>query len=274
MPDGNWVSFQQIRGDDKYFNILGLKTKQDNNQPDSWWLNEYAFSQIGIKETATEFQTAENGTWPIGGIYHDFKIYPLEDNQSAALIYNNGEFSDESYPWTLIVKTTGDQAAAKKRVEAIAKEVFPDRLFEAQYIEEMIRDEFREESLVLNIVLIFTLLSILVSAMGLFAMSSYYMQQETRSVAVKKVFGAEYNGVLKELVLSFMKMVAVAFVIGVPIAWLLMNRWLSDYGHRIDLHWWIFAIAGLTVAVIAAISVLYQSIKTARTNPAEALKKE
>lgn len=274
MPDGNWVSFQQIRGDDKYFNILGLKTKQDNNQPDSWWLNEYAFSQIGIKETATEFQTAENGTWPIGGIYCDFKIYPLEDNQSAALIYNNGEFSDESYPWTLIVKTTGDQATAKKRVEAIAKEVFPDRLFEAQYIEEMIRDEFREESLVLNIVLIFTLLSILVSAMGLFAMSSYYMQQETRSVAVKKVFGAEYNGVLKELVLSFMKMVAVAFVIGVPIAWLLMNRWLSDYGHRIDLHWWIFAIAGLTVAVIATISVLYQSIKTARTNPAEALKKE
>lgn len=117
-------------------------------------------------------------------------------------------------------------------------------------------------------------ITMLVSAMGLFAMSSYYMQQETRSVAVKKVFGAEYNGVLKELVLSFMKMVAVAFVIGVPIAWLLMNRWLSDYGHRIDLHWWIFAIAGLTVAVIAAISVLYQSIKTARTNPAEALKKE
>ena len=259
MPDGRWVSFQQIQGDDKYFDILGLKVKQDNHQPNKWWLNEYAFKQIGIEETATEYQTAKNGTRQIGGIYYDFKIRPIEADQS---------------PWMLIVKTTGDQAAARKQVEAACKEVFPDRLFEAQYIEEMIEDGFADESRVLNIVLIFTLLSILVSALGLFAMSSYYMQQEIRSVSVKKVFGADYSGVLKELVLSFMKMVGIAFVIGVPIAWFIMNRWLSGYGHRIDLHWWIFALAGLAVALIAAISVLYQSIKTARTNPAEALKKE
>ena len=274
MPDGHWVSFQQIQGDDKYFDILGLKVKQDNHQPNKWWLNEYAFKQIGIEETATEFQTAQNGTRSIGGIYYDFKIRPLEQDQSAAMIYNRGENPNDDYPWVLLVKTTGDQAAAKKQVEAACKEVFPDRLFEAQYIEEMIEDGFADESRVLNIVLIFTLLSILVSALGLFAMSSYYMQQEIRSVSVKKVFGADYSGVLKELVLSFMKMVGIAFVIGVPIAWFIMNRWLSGYGHRIDLYWWIFALAGLTVAFIAAISVLYQSIKTARTNPAEALKKE
>ena len=122
--------------------------------------------------------------------------------------------------------------------------------------------------------LIFTLLSILVSALGLFAMSSYYMQQEIRSVSVKKVFGAEYSGVLKELVTSFMKMVGIAFVIGVPLAWFIMHRWLNGFGHKISLHWWIFVVAGLAVAIIAVISVLYQSIKTARTNPAEALKKE
>ena len=273
MPDGHWVSFQQIQGDDKYFDILGLKVKQDNHQR-AWWLNEYAFKQIGIEETATEFQSAKNGTRQIGGIYYDFKIRPLEEDQSAAMIYNRGENTDDDYPWILLVKTTGDQAAAKKQVEAACKEVFPDRLFEAQYIEEMIEDGFADESRVLNIVLIFTLLSILVSALGLFAMSSYYMQQEIRSVSVKKVFGADYSGVLKELVLSFMKMVGIAFVIGVPIAWFIMNRWLSGYGHRIDLYWWIFALAGLTVVFIAAISVLYQSIKTARTNPAEALKKE
>jgi len=273
LPDGRWVSFQQIQGDDKYFDILGLKVKQDNHQR-AWWLNEYAFKQIGIEETATEFQSAKNGTRQIGGIYYDFKIRPLEADQSAALIYNRGENPDDDYPWVLLVKTTGDQAAAKKQVEAACKEVFPDRLFEAQYIEEMIEDGFSDESRVLSIVLIFTLLSILVSALGLFAMSSYYMQQEIRSVSVKKVFGADYSGVLKELVLSFMKMVGIAFVIGVPIAWFIMNRWLSGYGHRINLHWWIFVLAGLLVAIIAAISVLYQSIKTARTNPAEALKKE
>ena len=281
LADGRWVSFQQIQGDDKYFDILGLKVKQDNhlggvlnNHPGGWWLNEYAFKQIGIDETATEFLSAQNGMRYIGGIYYDFKIRPLEADQSAALIYNRGENPDDDYPWVLLVKTTGDQAAAKKQVEVVAKEIFPDRLFDGQYIEEMIEDGFADESRVLNIVLIFTLLSILVSALGLFAMSSYYMQQEIRSVSVKKVFGADYSGVLKELVLSFMKMVGIAFVIGVPIAWLIMNHWLSGYGHRIGLYWWIFALAGLVVALIAAASVLYQSIKTARTNPAEALKKE
>ena len=272
ITDGQWVSFQDIQGDDGYFKILGLKVKQDNHS-EGWWLNEYAFKQIGIEESTQEF-TAQGHPVPIGGVYFDFKIRPLEDGQSAALILNRHEFPENDFPWTLLVKTTGDKAAARKKVEAIVAEVFPNRLFEAQYYEEIIEDGFAAESRVLKIVLIFTLLSILVSALGLFAMSSYYMQQEIRSVSVKKVFGADYSGVLKELIFSFMKMVGIAFVIAIPIAWFIMHRWLSGYGHRIDLYWWIFALAGLVVAFIAAISVLYQSVKTARTNPAEALKKE
>ena len=273
MANGNWVSFQQIQGDDKYFKILGLKEKQDNHQR-KWWLNEYAFKQIGIEESETEYVTEVDGSIPIGGVYYDFKVRPLESAQSAAMIYNWGESPDGNYPWVLLVKTTGDHGTARERVKSVVAEVFPDRLFDAHYIEERIEDGFKDESRVLDIVLIFTLLSILVSALGLFAMSSYYMQQEIRSVSVKKVFGADYSGVLKELVLSFMKMVGIAFVIGVPVAWFIMNRWLSGFGHRISLHWWIFAVAGVIVAFIAAASVLYQSIKTARTNPAQALKKE
>ena len=273
VENGNWVSFQQIQGDDAYFRILGLKVKQDNHQR-AWWLNEYAFKQIGIDESVTEYVSKGNGSIPIGGVYYDFKVRPLESAQSAAMIYNWGESSDDNYPWVLLVKTTGDHGSARERVESIAAEVFPDRLFDAEYIEDTIEKGFGDESRVLKIVLIFTLLSILVSALGLFAMSSYYMQQEIRSVSVKKVFGADYEGVLRQLILSFMKMVGIAFVIGVPVAWFIMNRWLSGYGHRITLHWWIFVLAGLVVAFIAAISVLYQSVKTAKTNPAEALKKE
>ena len=273
LPDGRWISFQEIVGDAAYFDILGLKEKQDNHSPDCWWLNEYAFKQLGIEESAMDY-VAGNQTSPIGGIYYDFKIGKLESEQHAARIYNVREFPAADYPWNLVVKTTGDKAAARKRVEAVTAEVFPGRVFDANYLEERIEEGFKMESRVLAIVSIFTILSLLVSALGLFAMSSYYMQQEIRSVSVKKVFGADYAGVLRELVLSFMKMVGIAFIIGIPVAWFIMNRWLSGYGHRIDLHWWIFALAGLVVALIAAISVLYQSVKTARTNPAEALKKE
>ena len=275
LGNGNWVSFQQIQGDQHYFDILGIRVKQDNQLANpAYWLNEYAFKEIGIDESATEFDAAQNGTFKIGGIYYDFKIRPLEAQQSSALIYNRGEDWDENWPWTILVKVSGDHKEAYARLEKVTNEVMPGKLFGANYIEEMIDNCFVDESRILRIVLIFTLLSMLVSGLGLFAMSSYYMQQQRRSVAVKKVFGADYNGVLHELVLSFMKMVGVAFVIGIPVAWLVVHRWLEGYSHRISLSWWIFVLAGLIVVLMAFIAVIWQSVKTARTNPATVLKKE
>ena len=275
LSDGNWVSFQQIQGDQHYFDILGIRVKQDNQLANpAFWLNEYAFKEIGIDESATEFESAQNGTFKIGGIYYDFKIRPLEAQQSSALIYNRGEDWDEDWPWTILVKVRGDHKEAYARLEKVTNEVMPGKLFGANYIEEMIDDCFVDESRILRIVLIFTLLSMLVSGLGLFAMSSYYMQQQRRSVAVKKVFGADYNGVLRELVLSFMKMVGVAFVIGIPVAWLVVHRWLEGYSHRISLSWWIFVLAGLVVLLMAFIAVIWQSVRTAKANPANVLKKE
>lgn len=275
MENGEWVSFQQIQGDQHYFDILGLHVKQDNQlSKQSYWLNEYAFKEIGIEETETEFVTKSRGAMGIGGVYYDFKIRPLEAKQSAALINNRGENPEDDYPWVLLVKINGDHKETRERLETVTKAVMPDKLFNAKYIEESIEDCFADESRILRIVLIFTLLSMLVSALGLFAMSSYYMQQERRAVAVKKVFGAEPGCVLRELVVKFMKMVAVAALIGIPVAWFIMHRWLEDYTHRISLSWWIFALAVLAVVLMAFLSVIWQSIKTARANPATVLKKE
>ena len=275
LGDGNWVSFQMIQGDQHYFDILGIRVKQDNQLANpAYWLNEYAFKEIGIDESVTEFDAGQNGTFDIGGIYYDFKIRPLEAQQSSALIYNRGEDRDENWPWTILVKVRGDHKEAFARLEKVTNEVMPGKLFGANYMEDMIEDCFVDESRILRIVLVFTLLSMLVSGLGLFAMSSYYMQQQRRSVAVKKVFGAEYNGVLRELVLSFMKMVGVAFVIGIPVAWLVVHRWLEGYSHRISLSWWIFVLAGLVVLLMAFIAVIWQSVRTAKANPANVLKKE
>ena len=269
LSSGNWVSFQQIVGDDGYFSILGLRKKQDNHIANNWWLNEYAFKQIGIEEDAESFDET-----PIGGIYYDFKIKPLETDQFAALIFNYGECPEETYPWTILVKTNGDHAAAIQALGKSLAEIHPDRSFEPFYLEDQIADGFANERRVLKIVFIFTLLSILVSALGLFAMSSYYMQQETRSVSVKKVFGADRAGILRQLILAFMELVGISFVIAVPVGYFIMNRWLEGFSHHIGLHGWIFAVSGLAVAFLAAFSVLYQSIRTANTNPAESLKKE
>ena len=93
-------------------------------------------------------------------------------------------------------------------------------------------------------------------------------------MALKKVFGAPRKQVLNELVLSFLKMVGIAILIALPVAYFLMKRWLQDFSYKIDLYWWIFVVASLVVVFVAMLAVLWQSLKTANTNPVEALKKE
>ena len=271
---GREASFQLVKGDSAYFNILGIRKKQDNHTPDCYWLNEYAYGVLGIDETATEFTTKSNRTMQIGGIYYDFKIKPLLEEQHPALIYQYDEYPADRWPWTILIKTTPDHKEAFVRVKAVIDEMYPDKIFDASYVEDDIKMVFSSERRVLEIMVIFTILSLFVSALGLVAMSSYYMQQERRTVSLKKVYGADYNSVLWGLVAEFMKMIGVAFVIAVPVAWYLMHTWLNGYSYRIGLHWWIFAVAGLFTAVIAALAVLWQAVRAARTNPAIELKKE
>ena len=271
---GKEASFQMVKGDSAYFNILGIRKKQDNHTPDCYWLNEYAYGVLGIDETATEFTTKSNRTMQIGGIYYDFKIKPLLEEQHPALIYQYDEYPADRWPWTILIKTTPDHKEAFVRVKAVIDEMYPDKIFDASYVEDDIKMVFSSERRVLEIMVIFTILSLFVSALGLVAMSSYYMQQERRTVSLKKVYGADYNSVLWGLVAEFMKMIGVAFVIAVPVAWYLMHTWLNGYSYRIGLHWWIFAVAGLFTAVIAVLSVLWQAVRAARTNPAIELKKE
>ena len=275
LPDESFISFKEMNGDDAYFKILGIKEKQDNHIPDASWLTESSFRKMGLDESAMEFQTI-NGPFPVGGVYYDFGMHPLEegDGDWLGMVRNYKDELPEGLCHLMVVKVHGSHQAATARLEEIAKEFYPDKVFEAYYMEDLVELYFAKERRIFRIVLIFTLLSMLVSALGLFAMSSYYMQQQRRAVAVKKVFGAEYNGVLRELIFSFMKMVGVAFVIGIPVAWFIMHRWLETYTHRVSLSWWIFALAGLAVALMAFISVIWQSIKTARANPATVLKKE
>ena len=276
LANGSWCSFQLIQGDSAYFRILGLREKQDNHNPGNYWLNEQACRQIGIGEDATEFQTKNEGasTIGIGGIYYDFRIWSILENSSATLINNRGTYAPDRYPWNILVKTTGDHAAARKRLAALAEKLFPGTLFQAAYMEDAIRDRFAQQTRLLRIVSVFALLSLLVAALGLFAMSSYYLQQERRTVALKKVYGADYDGVLRELVFSFLKLIGISFVLAVPLAALVMRKWLDTFSYHIDLHAWIFLAAGAAVALLAALSVLWQSFRAARTNPAEELKKE
>ena len=273
--NGGLVSFQQFRGDDAYFEILGIREKQDNHTAEaSWWFNEYAFREMGIDESAPEAVFEGGNKFTIGGIYYDFKIRPLLYAQSSAMIFNLHTWPREGFPWTVLVKVNGDPAEAYAQIAAVFHDLRPDRQFEASYIRDEIEENFSTQKQTLRIVLIFTVIAVLLSSLGLLAMSTYYMLQERKNVAVKKIFGGERRRILLSLILYYLRLVLLAFVIAIPIAWLLMHSWLQGYLYHIDLHWWIFAIACVLTLTVSTLTVLWQSIRAADTSPVDALRKE
>ena len=115
-------------------------------------------------------------------------------------------------------------------------------------------------------------MAILISALGLVAMSTYYIQQKEQEVAVRKVFGSTRGEVLVRLVGNFMRLVGTAFVIAVPVAWYLLERWLQDYSVRISLSPLIFLIPGAFAAAVAFVAVFWQSSRAADSNPVDSIK--
>ena len=132
---------------------------------------------------------------------------------------------------------------------------------------QMKRAIFRSQSNLATIVAIFAAIAIIISMLGLVAMSTYFVQQRRREIAVKKVLGCDRTEMLRRLVLSFLSYVVIAFVIAVPLIYYLMHSWLMDY----TLHWWIYAVAGACCLAVSVLSVYLQSRRAANENPIKAL---
>jgi len=121
---------------------------------------------------------------------------------------------------------------------------------------------------------IFAGLTIVVACLGLFGLARFTAEQRTKEIGIRKVLGATVKGIVSLLSADFLKLVFVAFVIAAPVAWFIMHRWLQDFAYRIGLSWWMFALAAFASILITLITVSFQSVKTALTNPVKSLRTE
>ena len=117
-------------------------------------------------------------------------------------------------------------------------------------------------------------MTVFIACLGLFGLSSYAAQQRTKEIGVRKVLGASVNNIIALLSANFLQPVIIAMFIAFPIAWYAMNQWLQNFAYRIDMAWWMFALAGLLTLVIALLTVSFQSIRAAMTNPIRSLRSE
>lgn len=122
--------------------------------------------------------------------------------------------------------------------------------------------------------LIFSGLAIFISCLGLFGLASYIAELRTKEIGIRKVLGASVTGITAMLSRDFVKLVLIAILLASPIAWWTMNKWLEDFSYRIEIQWWIFAVAGIAALTIAILTVSTQAIRAANTNPIKTLRDE
>ncbi|HKB44384.1 MAG TPA: FtsX-like permease family protein, partial [Chitinophagaceae bacterium] len=154
------------------------------------------------------------------------------------------------------------------------KTMVPGIPFSYRFLNESFNEMYRAELRVGKIALIFSVLAIFIACLGLFGLATFIAEQRTKEIGIRKVLGASVQGIVQMLSKDFMKLVAISFVIATPLAWYFMHKWLQDFAYRIDISWWIFIVAGLTALLIALITVSFQAIKAAISNPVKSLRTE
>jgi len=150
----------------------------------------------------------------------------------------------------------------------------PELPFTYRFLDDSFDEMYRTEQRTGKIALIFSILAIFIACLGLFGLATFIAEQRTKEIGIRKVLGASFRDIIIILSGNFMKLIAIAFVLGAPLAWYFMNSWLRDFAFRIEIGWWVFAIAGLLVVSIALITVSFQAIKAALSSPVAALRSE
>jgi putative ABC transport system permease protein len=272
--EGKNVSFQILTGDSVFFNMLGFEVLSLNNtvEGSQSFLNEQALKETGLPMDVTEAKLWEGGEPEhITGIIRDFQLKNITYEKRPVIVRVVKEA--DLYPWNVLIETQGNPFVARDQVKEIFERISQVE-FSGQYTEQQIEESYAEQQRMAGLVIVFAVIAIVISFLGLLAMSTYFIQQRSREVAVRKVFGSSNAEVLLKLISTFMMYVGIAFVIATPVIWYIMTRWIATYSYRIPLYPWIFIAAGLFCLLVAFVTVFFQSWQAANENPVNNVKAE
>jgi len=147
-------------------------------------------------------------------------------------------------------------------------------LFSYHFLDDEIKSKYFRDLLIGKLTLIFAILSISISLLGLFGLILFTINQHTKEIGVRKVFGAMVSDILVKLNSDFMKWVVMSFIIATPVSVIVLNKWFTNFTYKTEISWWIFILAGISVLFITFLIVSIQSWKAANKNPVETLKYE
>ena len=170
--------------------------------------------------------------------------------------------------------TTGGVQNKLAKLEQLYKAAYPGNPFEFFFADENYNRQYQSEQQYGQVFTVGSSLAIFIACLGLFGLATFTTQQRTKEIGVRKVLGASVASIVTLLSKDFLKLVLVAILIASPLAWYAMNRWLQDFAYRVEVSWWVFALAGLLAISIALLTVSFQSIRAALVNPVKSLRSE
>lgn len=283
IDQDNAVQLQQWKVDYDYIKTLDLeiiagRDFDRNKRTDSLGMiiNEAAVATLGVApEKALGMRVSSDvgvdnpRFYTIIGVVKNFHFKSLRENVGA-LSLTIGNYSN-----AMAVKLhAGDVANTIAKIEEKWKKVAPGQPFNYYFMEDSFNHTYEAEQRLGKIFTIFTTLSILIACLGLFGLAAFNAEKRSKEIGVRKVLGASVSQITYKLSIDFLKLVGIAILVSLPLAWYVMNKWLEDFTYRIEIGWGIFALAATLAVVISIITVSYQSIKAALANPIKSLRTE
>jgi putative ABC transport system permease protein len=278
----------QLMVDHDYVKTLGLQlvagrdfSREMKTDPDqAFIINETAVRELGLGTPEKALgQTLLWPTWSnqdslkkgqIIGVVRDFHYKSLYDKVETTVL----QIYPDAY-WKVAVKLKSagmDQTMAQ--VKKVWAQFSPEYPIEYRFLDESFDQMYKSEDKLQALLGIFTALTIFVACLGLFGLAAFAAESRRKEIGIRKILGASVEGIVVLLSKDFVRLVVLALFIASPVAWYLMNEWLTDFAYRIELRWWFFALAALLVVVIALLTVSIQAIKAALMNPVKNLRTE
>lgn len=279
--DGQDIMYRLYSMDSTAFQMFNFEILKDYNAPifNSVWFSDESFAATGFDEDYHDISVLSQRASGCENLAGVFKAFPTnnanmgEEEHAIVCVVRPEDIWIGSY----LIETAGDRKEAYSKIMETYEEYAKDREVYLNYpswIDETIAETWKPARNNMRLVEIFMLLSIIISLLGLLAMSTYYADEKSRDIAVRKVFGGTVDSEAWRTIRDYMVLVGIACVIGIPIAVYAAQEYLKDFIYRLEGYWWIFVAAVLLTGLIAFVSVIWQVLKAARTNPAIELKKE
>jgi ABC-type antimicrobial peptide transport system permease subunit len=271
------IFFNVLGTDHEFISTMGIQLKEGRYFSQDYGadsekivLNEEAVRQMQVQNPIGLKLNFWGSEGQVIGVVKDFHTTSMQVPMQPLIMVFSPDYSLQIFARTEAGKTQ----EVITSLQALTKKYNPQYPFEYHFMDDDFEQMYRSEVTIGKLANYFAVIAIIISCLGLFGLALFTAEQRTKEIGIRKVLGASVTGIIAMLSKDFLKLVLIANIIAWPLGWYLMHNWLQHFAFRVDIGWWIFALAGAATLLIALLTVSYQAVRAAVVNPVQSLRSE